>query len=1215
MAYISRYDLRPPPLRLLLYAKLPEKAKARFHAEYSRLLELCHESTPSYSAEDAEGSSLPFHKLALLFPALILAPRSQEEERVSATALVRRRLASYRQGFLRDLVKELYSVKSWSPREKAERATERPADPSRIAQLQADNGNTRGAVQSLTSQQDRVLIEGAIEQKILTELYVKELPEQNSARRRTRQSTRAGSVVPDDVLEDLSEEDFLAAVRKIGTGKSGGPFAAVTDCLRNLAVHSYASSDGERHHPYLCSVLQYVGLLANNLVPDGAREAAVSVFFSALYKDYEKDKMAIRPLGIGTAYRRLVAAVMSRVYSKCAAEFLLPLNFGVGVKGGVDIAFHSIHAQCEQWVFRSVSELDSPKDGPSRCFVSLDMANMFNRMSRKECRRILEAHIPSLLPLFDATYGGTNTVWYQTPEGPFTSLEQEEGFAQGDPLAPLFASLVLQKVLQPIQDEQRARAKRRKSRFPGDDKKGGAASLGAYIDDAGSVVPWIDVYWLLQRFVDIGGPLGAHLNRIKTKILTGITGRSILPYLPSNGAGYCHATDIASDGTNIDVRAAVQLAIDEFTDGEETNGIKILGRPVGSRAFQQDHLEKFFGNYWKDSRAVALKHNDEHTVATLYSKSIISRVPFQLTADIMLNLPEDATDEDILHWKSPLTAAVDGITHRLFARFGSLDALPAHAAELLHLPQSKDGAGVMSPSTSAATSFVVPLIRTIRAATDGIKLGNSTVHLGYVVKSQFSGWRDDPRPTFKAFRRCASAIASKIHIPKKYRSLYTPLEYLVRFHPIDSLASYLCDKSAQLNYDSLRSGSRQSNPFLPVAMFDAEGADAAPSIHEAASLPAGSDWDHHFSWEDVAKAVPEILDSGILRGLVHTSRRNRMYRHSSDYFKLGLLRALRLPIFSSQRRPSCKCKAVIDIYGDHYFECAKHSKATMHNKVRDALYFVLRKLAPLSGAVYSKDDVLFEPQGLCRRHPLRRPADVAIRLADRCVGTSTRCQFRYAALDVTITRPPQVSATIPTQSSLIRSHMLKEVEKWRGASRDGVPGHEVIEDLLANDTVILPITVSPFGNIGPTARSFLFGDPVTPVRAYPIQSATNATFSMMARATSSHVPRDIMGRASQSWRHSQGSKWFGVSFSDDTPANWGRNALAQSIFRAQTAHVLHSMRRASADGVSNGTPPKNILAAQSLNYSIAASTTSSRSSAAMAVHNTLHTYQIHHSDA
>jgi len=446
---VTNMEIRPPPLRLLLYSKLPEKAKARFYAEFSRLLELCHKATPSFSQVPAEGTSLPFHKLALLFPALILAPRSREDERVAANALVRRRLDQYRQGFIRELVQDLYSIKSWSPREKADRARESPPDPSRMAQMQADNGNTRGAVQSLTSQQERVLIEGAIEDKILTQLYVKELPSPTNGRRRTRLSSRSTPSLPDDVLEDMSEDDFLRSVRKVGTGKGGGPFAAVTDCLRNMAVHSYASGDGARHHPYLRSVMQYVGLLANNMVPDGVRESAVSVYFSALYKDYDKDKMAIRPLGIGTAYRRLAAAIMARVFSKSAAAFLLPLNFGVGVKGGVDIAFHFANAQCEKWVFRSAEETVSADKGPSRCFISLDLVNMFNRMSRRECRQILEMHIPSLLPLFDATYGGTNTVWYQTPDGPFTSFQQEEGFAQGDPLAPLFASLVLQKVLQP----------------------------------------------------------------------------------------------------------------------------------------------------------------------------------------------------------------------------------------------------------------------------------------------------------------------------------------------------------------------------------------------------------------------------------------------------------------------------------------------------------------------------------------------------------------------------------------------------------------------------------------------------------------------------------------------------------------------------------------------------------------------------------------------
>eukprot|EP00957_Ditylum_brightwellii_P092432 7038741-Ditylum_brightwellii.AAC.1 len=59
------------------------------------------------------------------------------------------------------------------------------------------------------------------------------------------------------------------------------------------------------------------------------------------------------------------------------------------------------------------------------------MDNMFNNMSRKECRRILDEYFPNILPLFDIFYKTHNKVYTCMTDGSFKIFLQMEGFAQG----------------------------------------------------------------------------------------------------------------------------------------------------------------------------------------------------------------------------------------------------------------------------------------------------------------------------------------------------------------------------------------------------------------------------------------------------------------------------------------------------------------------------------------------------------------------------------------------------------------------------------------------------------------------------------------------------------------------------------------------------------------------------------------------------------------
>jgi hypothetical protein len=111
--------------------------------------------------------------------------------------------------------------------------------------------------------------------------------------------------------------------------------------------------------------------------------------------------------------------------------------------------------------------------------------------------------------------------WHCTPEGTFSAFSQAEGFAQGCPLSPLFASLVLCELLTDLNEELRGRSKTclTNHSHPGDDNLGSLSQTKSHVDDTNMLLPCRDMSWFLRKFTALGEPLGIALNRSKTQIL------------------------------------------------------------------------------------------------------------------------------------------------------------------------------------------------------------------------------------------------------------------------------------------------------------------------------------------------------------------------------------------------------------------------------------------------------------------------------------------------------------------------------------------------------------------------------------------------------------------------------------------------------------------------------------------------------------------------
>lgn len=254
---------------------------------------------------------------------------------------------------------------------------------------------------------------------------------------------------------------------------------------------------------YLPTMTRLIEFVASGQVPPRLQQSFATTYFLALYKDPE-DLTHLRPLGIGTALRRLVAAHLCMIYQHRFAKHLLPYNWAIGVKGGTDFVINATQAQVDHFVnpqddtaYDTTNDeaLLDPQRPPTRALISLDIKNMFNSVSRKRCHEILVECFPGLVPFFDLLYSTANKCNYKRADGTAASREQEEGFAKGCPLSGAFAALVLHDILSKLDLELRARAKkRRKKGHPAnDDKHGGVTHIMANVDDTSAVVPFEDM--------------------------------------------------------------------------------------------------------------------------------------------------------------------------------------------------------------------------------------------------------------------------------------------------------------------------------------------------------------------------------------------------------------------------------------------------------------------------------------------------------------------------------------------------------------------------------------------------------------------------------------------------------------------------------------------------------------------------------------------------
>jgi hypothetical protein len=902
----------------------------------------------------------------------------------------------------------------------------------------------------------------------------------------------------------ITTQLVATALAKLKTGTAFGPFLDLTDTLKEYALHTRNVASPTPSQPYLATMTAILRLVIHNQVPPPVTQHLRACRFLALHKDPD-DLNKLRPIGIGSAYRRLASTVLVSLYNPLfAALFTQHGQMAVAVSGGIDFLTHLAQADLDHHILAPISN----GSHPSRAALALDLRNFFNEVSRSAIRHALHKHqqFTALLPYFDLMYDQPNRCYFAAPDGQLDFLTQHDGVPQGDPLSTALAALALHEFLSQYSTAQAQRAAARLShRNPGDDGLGSVAPPHQYIDDGLYFLPYEDLAWFIDFVQTHGPPHGIHLNPTKTKILTTATHQI--------------AHDLLSPAQRQHLQDALTLLSGESSESHD--GLTLLGQPLGSHDFSAAFLQTKATKFAAATNRLHSRLSDPQTIASLHKCCSVPAMAHLLAADVLHNTELDnpnAPPPTLDGWLSPFTTNISHTTNSLFLSLSGHDGpLPALATLILHHPVAKGGLGIRDHSLAAIPSFLAPLARSIQYATTGIPQGElPPIRLPRAYTNHLTSWRTARHPPriIRVFKHYCPALIAK------YNTIHPS-------HPItDNTLARLA---------SLRG--------LQAALY--------AEAHTQRFLRSAPQLDD----EDI---LPSLLSPLTAIPLHSLARRHPHTRLDADQYRILLRRKLRLPIFP-HTQPNCPlCSKALDPYGDRLLSCA-FSKQRLHNHMRNALHTVLRTVGPLAAVVASPDDITLEPDNLIPSAPRKRPADIAINLR-----TPTPNHTRTIAIDITIPPihvPPSRRLPHSTQpKTLTEAHRRSIRGKFIGRNSDT---HTLISELNSHHTAILPFTIDHLGGLGTFSHALLFAEhhaPMPPPPPISIGSFVHPA-STQAYVTAHALRPAILSTADAHWKQLHTVGRFGSTFRTRTPQQWALQVLALNFAHASSTHLLAAQRR------------------------------------------------------
>ncbi|EJK47770.1 hypothetical protein THAOC_33492 [Thalassiosira oceanica] len=264
----------------------------------------------------------------------------------------------------------------------------------------------------------------------------------------------------------------------------------------------------------------------------------------------------------------------------------------------------------------------------------------------EKLRHVIATKFPQLLPLVDLFYDDAANINLRWDDGSWRTISMSEGLNQGCPLSSIFASIVLNEVLVPLDCLMKDRAAARVARGNHGDDECGCGSQAVqkgYVDD-----------------------LLASLGHEDTRILTSCNGQSIIPALADHDLAVAASLRSAIE---LYSQNKAQLPGGSPTPVELKDGFIYLGSPTRLRIFHQ---------------------------------CTINKLPFLLGMEVLHNLP--LTDDkfnpaDWMDRYGPLSQGVDRQAQRFLGALLGMpaDSISAHALQICRISLQDGGLGMVDP--------------------------------------------------------------------------------------------------------------------------------------------------------------------------------------------------------------------------------------------------------------------------------------------------------------------------------------------------------------------------------------------------------------------------------------------------------------------------------------------------------------------------------------
>ena len=526
---------------------------------------------------------------------------------------------------------------------------------------------------------------------------------------------------------------------------------------------------------------------------------------------------------------------------------------------------------------------------------------MLNEISREGALDIINTHFTQLSQIANTLLAETTKCHYMERNGEWSHFQQEEELPQGCRFSPVLASLVLNVIIQELDKQLRARAAQRKqTKNLVDDKEGVITNLLAFVDDLNAIVLIADSLFYFKTFTQLVNNLGLRTS----VILTSTNNISLKPFLTPAS------------------KKILDKHINTFTAGKETtDGIVILGFPIGSRNFINIHLENLSKNIRKTLHSLRTNLDNIQTVGQLFNNSILPKFYHTLCADVFT---EGINSPDIFNFNSQHTKKFKDMTLQIIKHISATDVTPEHVLELVSRPTSQNGLHVLNPVKSSISAACGPLIRSINLAKYGISVHKTKITLPTSIQKLYRNWNKSNMLPFRTLKK---------HTP--HMMTITNQEYN---SPISSqqVASFIDKTPSHLIHEKI--------------------------MHEYYN--ANEEHVFRIAPPHTKKHILSILKSIIPTTLLRPSRQIAENRLNNYNFILSFRRSHILPLFHETSKIKCTCNQLIDIYGDHFFSCRKHSKKKMHNHIRNTIHFITSMLGPHANFIPTKEEYNMEEEDL-----------------------------------------------------------------------------------------------------------------------------------------------------------------------------------------------------------------------------------------------------------